>query len=230
MQPRYKFYATLLDAFQWYKNSQSEDAFTEFIDRVNRVPFESEAADKGTAFNEAVDMCLKGEEVKDGCMVLVGRFGFEQSLVNQFTDRLSGALSQVHTSALIETDRGLVEVYGYIDELLPGEVIDIKTTKSYTFPKYLHNWQHVVYPYCIYRNTGHQSTFTYLVTDFKEVYDESYQYKHERDEVRLRNICEELIEFLETYRHLITDKKVFAEELVLAEYDNELSATIVSNG
>ena len=88
-QPKYKFYASLLDAFQeymdanpddyfyqdeqgaWHKNVNDEtgeyhlsaeevDALArqELIDKINRVESEpSEAADKGTAFNEIVD-CL----------------------------------------------------------------------------------------------------------------------------------------------------------------------------
>src|SRR5512142_2672244 len=80
-QPKYKFYATLLDALQGYLNSsevwqeywgQSEDPskteeqfekeqFQSVIDRINRVPMkweDSEAADKGTAFNEVVDCII----------------------------------------------------------------------------------------------------------------------------------------------------------------------------
>ena len=73
----YKFYATLLDGYQDYLRSseiyqeywgfsenpsKTEDEFEVeqlqgLINRINRVPFDSEAADKGTAFNEVVD-CL----------------------------------------------------------------------------------------------------------------------------------------------------------------------------
>lgn len=74
-QPKYRFYATILDAFWNYLNSDivyarywgfsenpphTEDEFhelqfQELIDRINRKPFDSEAADRGTAFNE---ICL----------------------------------------------------------------------------------------------------------------------------------------------------------------------------
>lgn len=76
-QPKYRIYATLLDAFWGYMNSDAiwdkywgwsenpphapeefhELQFQELIDRINRKPFDSEAADKGTAFNEIID-CL----------------------------------------------------------------------------------------------------------------------------------------------------------------------------
>ena len=72
---KFKFYATLLDAYQNYLDSDiiwskywgwSENPphtpeefkkiqFQSLIDKINRVPFDSEAADKGTAFNEVID-------------------------------------------------------------------------------------------------------------------------------------------------------------------------------
>lgn len=76
-QPKYRFYATILDAFWGYLNSDAvwekywswsenpphtpeefhELQFQELIDRINRKPFDSEKADRGTAFNEVID-CL----------------------------------------------------------------------------------------------------------------------------------------------------------------------------
>ena len=72
---KFRFYATLLDAYQNYLDSDiiwskywgwSENPphtpeefkkiqFQSLIDKINRVPFDSEAADKGTAFNEVID-------------------------------------------------------------------------------------------------------------------------------------------------------------------------------
>lgn len=72
---KFRFYAILLDAYQNYLDSDiiwskywgwSEDPphtpeefkkiqFQSLIDRINRVSFDSEAADKGTAFNEVID-------------------------------------------------------------------------------------------------------------------------------------------------------------------------------
>ena len=71
-QPTHNFYATLLDSFGSYLNSSriyqeywgfaenpskteeefEKEQFQGLIDKINRVPFSSEAADKGTAFNE----------------------------------------------------------------------------------------------------------------------------------------------------------------------------------
>lgn len=78
-QPKFKFYATLLDAFTSYLKSDAiwerywgfsenpphtpeefrQQQFQSLIDTINRVPFDSEAADKGTAFNEVVDCMIE---------------------------------------------------------------------------------------------------------------------------------------------------------------------------
>ena len=72
---KYKFYATILDAYQDYLDSDliyekywgnsdnppctSEEfhakQFQSLIDRINRVPYENDAVTKGTAFNEVID-------------------------------------------------------------------------------------------------------------------------------------------------------------------------------
>ena len=77
-QLNYCIYATLLDAFWGYLNSDviwdkywgwsenpphtseefHEQQFHELIDRINRKPFDSEAADRGTAFNEIIDCMI----------------------------------------------------------------------------------------------------------------------------------------------------------------------------
>lgn len=81
-QPKYRFYATILDSFWGYLNSDviwdkywgwsenpphtpeefHEQQFQELIDRINRKPFDSEAADKGTAFNEVVDCMIENRK------------------------------------------------------------------------------------------------------------------------------------------------------------------------
>lgn len=82
MQPNYRIYATLLDSYFNYLNSDviyeryygwsenppcTEDEFRqkqfqELIDRINRKPFDSEAADKGTAFNEVIDCMVENRK------------------------------------------------------------------------------------------------------------------------------------------------------------------------
>ena len=90
MHKHYSAYATLLDSFQsyldaektYYKYFTSENPsvtvdewcdkmYIDLINKINRVPFTSEAADRGTAFNELVDALIKkplAERVKEDDM------------------------------------------------------------------------------------------------------------------------------------------------------------------
>jgi hypothetical protein len=40
--PKYRFYATLLDAFVWYQVSESDTAEQDLINKINRVPVTDE--------------------------------------------------------------------------------------------------------------------------------------------------------------------------------------------
>ena len=237
---KYRFYATLLDAFQNYLDSEKnystfyssdnpslscdeyeDKVFKEFIDKLNRVPFSSEAADRGTAFNEVVD-CLISNTKSEKCEFTIDetlgnvfaiyknqQFVFPLKLCREFAEYYQGGISQVFVSGTIETKYGTVELYGYIDELLPFTIHDIKTTKHYQSSKFLHHWQHKVYPYCLSQQGCENWLFEYNVTDFNETFTESYSCEPGKYIPDLIDHCERLIEFLESYRHLITDRKLF---------------------
>lgn len=296
--PKYRFYATLLDKFQtyldtqaeeyfyqdegssWHKNySESEDTLhfsqeevdallkQELLDAINRVPHEpSEAASKGTALNEIVDCLihnrksdnediviklLKGFNVERGfgCTDEVGKpifydyflehvnkpciyagldgfdFYFDIGFCKSIVEYFKGSLSQVFTSAALETEYGEVELYGYVDELRENKVFDLKTTSRYEFGKYAKYWQRYIYPYtliesgmCTEINSFEFTAYvlkggtsrTPLITGVQ--YPEVYQYDHEQSKVLLKDICERFIEFLEDNRGSITNKKIFNEE------------------
>lgn len=210
-QPKYRFYATLLNAYEWYKESENDDAFQQFIDKINRAPFVSEAADRGTAFNQLVDTIIGGEVVLASEPKLSHNgFDFPTGVTLECAEYVMYGIAQIREMGLIETSIGIIEVYGEIDYILPGmEQVDLKTTKDYEMGKYIATWQHIVYPYCYYLKTGCEPIFTYLATDFKTVVKEQYQYNHERDSDKLKQVCIELAQFAEEYRHLITDLKIF---------------------
>ena len=78
----YRIYPTILDAYFNYLNSDviyeryygwsenppcTEDEFRqkqfqELIDRINRKPFDSEAADRGTCFGEIIDCMIENRK------------------------------------------------------------------------------------------------------------------------------------------------------------------------
>lgn len=259
-KPKYRFYATLLDGFQDYKDSDiiwekywgwsenpphtpeefQQKQFQSLIDRINRLPFDSEAADKGTCFNEIVDCLIenrapddrfqfeklyrlteeegeKGRELSGIRATYNNRtFDFDISLCREFADYYEGALTQQFVKAILPTAYGDVELYGYIDELMPTSVHDIKTTGSYSVGKFKNHWQHRVYPYCLQQNGSDISQFEYNIVELPkygnwQTYTETYAYVPERDIPIMKMHCEELIRFLIENRELITDKKIFNE-------------------
>lgn len=250
MQPKYRIYATLLDAFmqleraeviweKYYGFSQEppctpeefrDKLEKELIDRVNRVPFESEAADRGTAFNELIDAIIEKRKPK---MMEVERTTDQQYLVKfnghefkfpiqlcvDMAGEYNGSITQRRVSGVMKTMYGDVELYGVIDELMPMAVHDIKTTGSYSVGKFKYNNQHLVYPWALRQMGVDLPTFHYDVVELGkprkdgtcsvERYQETYVYDHGRDEQILRQRVEDFILWLEMHRTEITDKKIF---------------------
>ena len=250
-QIKYRFYATLLDAFRTYVNSDviyekywgySEEPphtpeefhelkFQEFIDTVNRKPFDSEVADRGTVFNEIIDcivehhnskMC-KITKVNDGFGKVIGikgvyherEFIFPIELVMEVANYYKGSLPQQYIQGVLPTRFGDVLLYGYIDYVAPFCTHDLKTTGRYSVGNYKDHAQHLVYPYCLYQHGADVPMFEYNVVELNsnitrwETYTETYNFCPERDTQILTAWVEDLIDFLETHRDLITNKKVF---------------------
>lgn len=292
MKPlKYRIYPSLLDKFQALLDSEVEaDSFyntdsetgeqkltadeiadrheRELLDTINRVPREpSEAADKGTCFNEVVDCIIEHRKssrddvkittIKEGEYVYeirgdsgkeidkqllsdeltkIGKhcilalmdgfhFYFDIPLCKEVAAMFKGAVCQHLCRATIETAYGTVELYGYADEIVRDKVHDLKTTSSYTFGKFERAWQKDVYPYCLVASgeMDEVKEFEYTVVKFKggtsrtplitgDIYQEAYTYNHEAATVRLRQMLERFIEWLEANRHKITDKKIFNEQ------------------
>jgi hypothetical protein len=229
MQVDYKFYATLFDSFQYYLDSENDDAFQEFIDKLNRKKIISTPAMKGTAFNEIVDSILAGKfSIKDMVQDKKGNvlyqykeddikktFAFNPGIINIFVQRLRGSVPQKYVEGVLSTRSGNVMLYGYADEIQMNKVIDIKTTGKYVFPKYLKSWQRKIYPYCLKKNGIYVDTFEFLITNFNNVYVEEYPCNYDSDIIELQRVCEHLIDFIENHKNLITStdpkvKKLFA--------------------
>lgn len=142
-------------------------------------------------------------------------FTFPISICREFANYFKGALTQQRVEAILPTRFGDVLVYGFIDELMPSTVHDIKTTGQYTFGKFKSHFQHLVYPYALIQNGNDIRTFEYNILEFSkagypvDTYTETYVFVPERDIPILTNHCEELIEFLEENKELITDTKIF---------------------
>lgn len=249
MKIDYRFYATLLDSFQSYLDSDiiyekywgfsenpqytetefRQKQFDDLINRINRVPCDSEVADRGTAFNEVIDCIIlkqdsgkvKVTRLRDEAGKLQGlrtvyngrTFDFPISVVREFSNYYQGALPQQFIQGVLPTAVGNVVLYGYIDYIMPFCTHDLKTTGRYAVGNYKRHWQHIVYPYCLEQNGCNVPDFEYNVLEIgKTTYNtftESYAYRSERDVPKLESHCEDLIRFLNDNKHLITDKKIF---------------------
>jgi hypothetical protein len=228
--PNYLFYPSLLDKFSRYLHPEElmgygkteEEVEQELLDAINRVPSasESEAAEKGTAFNNLIDAAITAKSYEDipmveGLVHHVSRTGkayefqFPVALVLELAEYFKGSASQVLCEGTIETRCGLVGLYGYADEVKANVVYDLKTTSRYDFPKYLHSWQRHAYPYCLRQRGVMVDTFEFTITNFRSTYREVYHYEPEKTEALLRGVCEQFIDYLEARREVITDRKIF---------------------
>lgn len=250
---QYKFYATLLDAYQDYLDSAEiyerywgysenppntlaefqQAQFQGLIDKINRVPFDSEAADKGTAFNEVID-CMVENRPSTKCKVtrIYGnadgtgevvalnveynsrQFAFPLPLVREISDYYKGGMAQKYVQATLPTAYGNALLYGFVDYIMPFSVHDLKTTSRYYVGKYKNHWQHRVYPYVLAKQGCNLTNFEYNVVEWAaqgtaNTYTEHYAFDMRRDTELLQRHCEDFIRFLTDNRSLITDKKIF---------------------
>lgn len=236
----YNKYWGFADAPEFTEEEFQQKQFQSLIDTINRVPFDSEAAAQGTVFNEIIDCIIENrkpdadsgmhfETSKESAMIrakyiksneLIYDFDFPLPLCLEFANYYKDAVPQVRTEAILPTKYGDVLLYGYIDELMPTSVHDIKTTKSYTAGDFKEHWQHIVYPYCLNINGNNVTDFEYNIavinrTKYGISYDtftEYFSFNPEIDIQRLTAHVEGLIEFIEANKHLITDKKIFNQQ------------------
>jgi len=214
-QPSYKIYPSLLDKFDRYLRSDEEvESFfnidretgeykrspeeveqelkQSLIDAINRVLFDSEAEDKGTAFNAIIDCYVLHEQhvpsesapytifgTKEANLIEVvfpkteaspGRvFHFDREWCIEQAKYFAGSVPQLMVSAILPTAYGDVELYGYIDYLKKDIVYDAKTTSKYEFGKYKNGWQRHVYPYCLIASgqMDHVAAFEYTAYQLK---------------------------------------------------------------
>ena len=212
-QLRYRIYPSLLDKFEDYlrADEEAESYFNvdrdtgeykrspeeieaelkqSLIDAINRVPFSSEAADKGTAFNALIDSMIHREKhipserepyqiigdketnivqvtFSETDLAPMRNFLFDRKWVIEESEYFAGCISQLYVSATLPTRYGDVELYGYIDELRKDVVYDIKTTSKYEFGKYEHKWQRHVYPYCLIASGQMESVSAFEYTAYQ---------------------------------------------------------------
>ncbi len=185
----YRFYPSLLNVFSRYVQGGNLSA-QELIDSINRVPSPTTAAqERGISFEEAV---VKGTHEDR----------FDPEIIKKVRKLLPRPI--VDTQVYCQWQIDDVLFYGYVDLIGKFKAVDLKTTASYQAGRYVHNHQNL-YLHALKRKGI--KLMEYVITDFREVYVESYTLTHPIDK-QLEEI-QLLKKFLEEHRTLITDKKIF---------------------
>lgn len=211
----------------------------DLIDSINRLERKpNEAADKGTAFNEIVDCLIEHRgSSREDCVIKSVDLGEAKAVkadINGFTfyfdiglckyaaEQFKGSLPQFLAEATMMTKFGSVQLYGFIDEWVGPKMYDIKTTGRYSWPKFDKGWQRYVYPWCVIESGLAESidSFTYWIVEWsyqkkgvpltaKGIYTEEYDYNHDYVGMKIKDMLESFIDWLESRREFIQDKRIF---------------------
>ncbi len=185
----YRFYPSLLNTYSGFLQGKLSEK--ELLDRINRVPIPStEAQLRGVSFEDAV---LKG----------IGEEQFATTILEKVRQRLPNPILKTQAYCQYQIDDVLI--YGYADVLGRDEVVDLKTTAHYEPGRFQQSHQNFYLP-AFYKKGISQ--LRYLITDFKEVYEEIYDRKT-HFEVQLQEIYQFKM-FLHQHQEMITDAKIFS--------------------
>jgi hypothetical protein len=191
----YKIYPTLLNSFAIYLNRTTDREgelivdFQEMINRINRVKKPTtEAQQRGINFEKAITTG-EGEEDFPEEIIEKGRAILPQKFKTQF---------------YVESRYKNVSLYGFVDLISGNRAYDIKTTRNYDGTRYALNHQNL---YLLGLQKWGIKSLDYVITDMNDVYVESYHIDT-YDFTPLYEQIDLFVEFLETNKRLIRDKKI----------------------
>lgn len=173
---RYLMTHSLLSSWLYSMKSNSYDDATtekdteaELLRVLRREPTETtDAMRKGIEFENLVTAIAAGDDVDTDHKWYAAAAKAAQ--------KVKGGCVQYKAKTEIEVEGIRVLLYGRIDFLKAGEVIDTKFSGSYDRGKYIDSTQHPVY----LRLIPEAHSFTYLVSNGTEVWTETYR----RDETK----------------------------------------------
>ena len=202
----YRLYPTLLNSFSLYQ-SQARDSFgkiivddIELIERINRVRKPTnKAQQKGMDFERAV-ILGENEEL------------FAEGIIDQARQLLP---EKYKTQFYVEARYKNAQIYGYVDGVGDHIAFDLKSTSYYEPGRFLKNHQNL---YLLGLQKYGIERLDYVITDFKQLYVETYDLNH-YDFNPLYAQIEAFILFLEDHKKFIRDKKIFDRK----SNDNQLS-------
>lgn len=209
MKPVYSVYPSLLNDFvsylteDGYEKDDEHVCFvpdeTNLIDRINRVKAPAtEAQASGQAFEDMV----------------LNRIPFDAKYGSTI-DAVEGAQLQIpmyhfdNVRCIGAYDFGsfIVCIYGIMDVFGAGHVIDLKRTKSYSLTKYYSSHQLFYLLNCEHVGAKKMS---FVVNSNNHIYTETYK-GNDIDWYLKFTQVKQFIDFVNDYKHLITDKKIFQD-------------------
>ena len=146
-----------------YEDATTErDPMAEFMMTLRREPTPTtEAMQKGIDFEDLVTDIVNGDADKDSSWY---------AAAERVARRVRGGVLQFKARKTIEVGGLSLVLYGRLDCLKAGEIIDIKFSGSYDRGKYFDSTQHPTYLELI----PEARQFTYIVTNGSEVWTETY--------------------------------------------------------
>jgi hypothetical protein len=202
----YRLYPTLLNSFSLYLN-QTRDANgklivdeIEMIERINRVKKPTtKAQQKGVDFERAVTLG-ENEDL------------FAEGIIDKARNLIP---DKYKTQFYVESRYKNAQIYGYVDGVGKDVAFDLKSTSFYEPGRFLKNHQNL---YLLGLQKFGIEQLDYVITDFVDVYVESYQLAT-LDFNPLYEQIEKFTAFLEENKRFIRDKKIIDRKA----NDNQLS-------
>lgn len=142
------------------------DPMAEFMQVLRREPTQTtEAMMNGNIFE---DLVLR---IVNGCADPADPSEQWYGAAEKVAHRVRGGVTQFRVSRTINVDGMTLLLYGRLDWLKAGEIVDVKFTKSYEPGKYFDSTQHPVY----FELVPEAQTFTYMVSNGSAVWPETYR-------------------------------------------------------
>lgn len=157
--PRYRITATLLNSWQYifdakddvfesendtmsYEDklaAETEKRYNDFLNTLNRIPFDNPYMERGRIFEKTV--CDGNDPV--------------------FSPYVKNGAFQVTVTKDVDIDGVPITLYGVLDVLKKGRIMDLKRVSKYKYGKYKTSHQHPMYMFLV----PEAIDFTYLVAD-----------------------------------------------------------------
>jgi len=192
----YRIYPTLLNSFALFEEKTTDSQgkiivdMWNMIDRINRVRKPTtEAQQKGIDFEKAV---VTGENEDD----------FKEGIIEKARALLP---SKYKTQFYSEAKYKNCLIYGFVDLVGTDRAVDLKSTRRYEPNRFAFNHQNL---YLLGLKKYGVKSLDYVITDFEEVYQETYTFDA-YDFKPLYQQIDNFVDFIEQHRKLIKDKKIF---------------------